>query len=89
MKSLLCLLCGMLLAAVLRLPSLRPFAAAVACDLYIKLCSTTIRHPPTHQIRLDNTGAVELGWVDSGAAAGWHLQRVNDVSHLLTEGVAF
>ncbi|GBF89533.1 hypothetical protein Rsub_02251 [Raphidocelis subcapitata] len=39
------------------------------------------------KIRLDNTAVVEVGWVDSGPAAGWHLLRVNDAAHLLAEGV--
>jgi hypothetical protein len=30
---------------------------------------------------------VEVGFVDAGAAAGWHVLRLNDVAHLLAEGV--
>lgn len=41
----------------------------------------------TWKVRLDNTGVVELAFVESGAAAGWHVLRVNDTSHLVVEGV--
>ena len=47
------------------------------------------RAPPRLQIRLDNTALVALGWVDSGPAAGWHLLRVNDTSHLDIERVDY
>lgn len=41
----------------------------------------------TWKLRLDNTGIAELGWVEGGPAAGWHLLRLNDTSHLLAGGV--
>lgn len=41
----------------------------------------------TWKIRLDNTAVTEVAWVETGAAAGWHILRVNDTTHLALEGV--
>jgi hypothetical protein len=30
---------------------------------------------------------VEVGYVETGPAAGWHLLRLNDTAHLVAEGV--
>lgn len=41
----------------------------------------------TWKLRLDNTALVELGYIEAGAAAGWHLLRLNDAAHLVAEGI--
>jgi hypothetical protein len=41
----------------------------------------------TWKIETDNTSVTELSWVQAGPAAGWHLNRVNDTSHLLLAGL--
>lgn len=41
----------------------------------------------TWKIQLDNTAVTEVMWCESGPAAGWHLGRVNDVTHLALAGL--
>jgi hypothetical protein len=41
----------------------------------------------TWKIQLDNTSVTEVMWCESGPAAGWHLGRVNDVTHLALAGL--
>jgi hypothetical protein len=55
-------------------------------------CCTQTTSPPSFKPPApplqDNTGLVEVGFVESGPAAGWHLLRMNDTAHLVAEGVA-
>lgn len=41
----------------------------------------------TWKIQLDNTSLTEVMWCESGPAAGWHVGRVNDVTHLALAGL--
>jgi broad specificity phosphatase PhoE len=41
----------------------------------------------TWKVQLDNTAITEVAWRDDGPAAGWHLGRVNDCSHLALAGL--
>jgi hypothetical protein len=41
----------------------------------------------TWKIQLDNTSVTEVMWAESGPAAGWHLGRVNDTTHLALAGL--
>ncbi|KAF6255623.1 histidine phosphatase superfamily [Scenedesmus sp. NREL 46B-D3] len=41
----------------------------------------------TWKIETDNTSITELTWVQAGPAAGWHLNRVNDTTHLVLAGL--
>jgi hypothetical protein len=41
----------------------------------------------TWKIQLDNTSVTEVMWCESGPASGWHLGRVNDISHLALAGL--
>lgn len=42
----------------------------------------------TWKIETGNTSITEVSWAASGPAAGWHLNRVNDLAHLALPGLA-
>jgi hypothetical protein len=65
------------------------FAAAASPILSCSFLRSVLGSNPamTWKIETDNTSITELTWVQSGPAAGWHLNRLNDTAHLLLAGL--